>query len=167
MVYDASGCAWVTEKSKVNMAADNLYDDVMMDHIKNARNYRVISDAHRKAAAVNRLCGDEITVYLKIYRERIDDVAFQCLSCGISMASASIMTEAVKGRSCAEARDWSQAVRALIDESSWSMASRFHPDLTVVLAALSAFPARKTCAALAWHALTSALDIRQETISLG
>jgi nitrogen fixation protein NifU and related proteins len=149
------------------MAIENLYDEVMMDHIKNARNYREIPEAHRKTTAVNRLCGDEITVYLRFQYGRIDDVAFLCSSCGISMASASIMTEAVKGKTCAEARNLSQAVRALIDDTTSTQALLLSPEFTAALAALKAFPARKTCAALAWHALTSALDGRREAISVG
>jgi nitrogen fixation protein NifU and related proteins len=149
------------------MAIENLYDEVMMDHIKNARNYREIPDAHRKTAVVNRLCGDEITVYLKFRGERIDDIAFRCSSCGISMASASIMTEAVKGKSCAEARDLAQAVQIQIDGTGSPTAPDFSPELAAVLAALAAFPTRKTCAALAWHALTRALDGQQDTISVG
>jgi nitrogen fixation protein NifU and related proteins len=148
------------------MAIENLYDDVMMDHIKNARNYREIPDADRRTAAVNPLCGDEITVYLKLRADRIDDVAFRCTSCGISMASASIMTEAVKGKSCTEARAISQAVRALIDGASAGAVPAFDAEQAAVFAALQAFPARKSCAALAWHALSSALEGRQETISV-
>jgi nitrogen fixation protein NifU and related proteins len=149
------------------MAIENLYDEVMMDHIKNARNYREIPDAHRKTAAVNRLCGDEITVYLKFNGERIDDVAFRCSSCGISMASASIMTEAVKGKNSAEARELSQVVQALIDGAAAPAAPPLSAELAAVLPALAAVPARRTCAALAWHALSGALDGRQETISVG
>lgn len=148
------------------MAIENLYDDVMMDHINNARNYRVIPDAQRKATAINPLCGDEITVYIRLRSERIDDVAFRCSSCGISMASASIMTDAVKGKSCPEARDLSQSMRALIDGTGLSMALPPNSELQAILAALREFPTRKTCATLAWLALTSALDGKQETISV-
>jgi nitrogen fixation protein NifU and related proteins len=149
------------------MAIENLYDDVMMDHIKNARNYREIPDADHRAAAVNPLCGDEITVYVKLSADRIDDVAFQCTSCGISMASASIMTEAVKGKRCTEARGLSQAVRAVIDGSAAPSVPTFDAQQVAIFAALKAFPARNTCAALAWHALSSALDGRPETVSVG
>lgn len=149
------------------MTAEKLYDDVMMDHIKNARNYREIPDAQRKAEAVNRLCGDEITVYLRLQDERIDDVAFRCTSCGISMASASIMTEAVKGKSCAEAHDLSETVRALIEGAAFSQAASLDAELAAVLATLKSFPARKTCAALAWHALSAALDGQEGTVSFG
>lgn len=149
------------------MAIENLYDEVMMDHIKNARNYREIPDAHRKVSAINRLCGDEITVYLSVKNDQIDDISFRCSSCGISMASASIMTEVLKGKTCADARKLSQAVRAQIEQSAPSAASPISSELSVVLTGLQAFPARKTCAALAWHALTAALDNREESISVG
>ncbi len=73
-----------------------MYDVLIMDHIWNARNYRVLEDSNRTVTGINPLCGDEITVYLRIGSETLQGVSFQCVSCGISMASASIMTEIVK-----------------------------------------------------------------------
>ena len=75
-----------------------MYDDIVMDHIKNARNCRVLDDADRRIEGRNPLCGDELLIFLKVADERIDDLAFQCSCCGISMASASMMTSAVKGK---------------------------------------------------------------------
>src|SRR4051812_49242394 len=80
------------------------YDDLIMDHIKNARNFRAPADSDRSAHGVNPLCGDELTVYVKLEGDTITDAAFQCTCCGVSMASASIMTELVKGRASAEVR---------------------------------------------------------------
>ena len=148
------------------MAIEKLYDEVMMDHIKNARNYRVIPNAQRKAAAINRLCGDEITVYLSLRSEQIDDVAFRCSSCGISMASASMMTDAVKGKSCAEARDLARSVQARIEATESENSSPLNSELQTIVAALRQFPARKTCVKLAWVALTLALEGEEETISV-
>lgn len=71
------------------MGKENPYDDFIMDHIKNARNFRVLDDADRQAHGSNPLCGDEIDVYLRMDRDRIEDAAFQCTCCGVSMASAS------------------------------------------------------------------------------
>ena len=84
-------------------ATHALYDEVILDHIKNARNYRVLEHADRVAEGVNPLCGDTFTVYVQLDGEVIRDAAFQCSCCGISMASASVMTEAVKGRTLAQA----------------------------------------------------------------
>ena len=72
--------------------ADSIYDDVILDHVRNARNYRPVPDADRRAEGVNPLCGDTFTVFLKVESGRIRDAAFQCECCGISMASASVMT---------------------------------------------------------------------------
>ncbi|MEQ1883229.1 MAG: Fe-S cluster assembly sulfur transfer protein SufU, partial [Burkholderiales bacterium] len=82
----------------------SLYNDVIMDHIRNARNFRTMEDASRKAQGVNPLCGDSFTVYLRTESDRIAEASFQCECCGISMASASIMTETVRGKSLGEAR---------------------------------------------------------------
>ena len=79
------------------------YDDILMDHIKNARNYRAPPDATHTASGSNPLCGDELTVFLKLKENRLEDIAFQCTCCGISMASASVMTESMAGRSAKEA----------------------------------------------------------------
>ncbi len=71
------------------------YDDLIMDHIKNARNYRALADASHNANGHNPLCGDDIAVYVNLHGDRIAEVSFECTCCGISMASASIMTENV------------------------------------------------------------------------
>ena len=85
------------------MPEPKLYDDVLMDHIRNARNYAALEDANRTACGANPLCGDDVTVYVKLEDERLERIAFQCTCCGISMASASIMTETLAGRSAADA----------------------------------------------------------------
>ena len=86
------------------MAANRPYDDILMEHIKNARNYRAIEGASRSATGANALCGDGMTVFVKLEGSRIEDIAFRCECCGVSMASASIMTEALSGVSVEEAR---------------------------------------------------------------
>jgi nitrogen fixation protein NifU and related proteins len=139
------------------MSLDKLYDDVILDHIHNARNYRKLPDAQREAEAHSRLCGDSITVYVKLDGERIEDIAFQCSSCAISMAAASIMTEAVKGKNRAEAQALGQSVTRAIEASDDNAPAYAHRDQTAIFAALHAFPARKTCATVAWHALGLAL----------
>src|SRR4051812_23758954 len=86
------------------MSEANPYDPFLLDHIKNARNYRTLPHASHHAAGINPLCGDEMDVYATVAGERIDDVGFQCSCCGISMASASIMTEVLKSATLADAR---------------------------------------------------------------
>ena len=97
------------------MTESKAYDDLIMDHIKNARNFRTLADATHHANGSNPLCGDELTVYIRLGNERIEDAAFQCTCCGISMASASIMTESMRGKRSAEVRVWlTEFVAALI-----------------------------------------------------
>ena len=98
------------------MAVSKAYDDLIMDHIKNARGFRVLADATHHAGGSNPLCGDEVTVYLTLAGERIESAAFQCTCCGISMASASIMTESVRGKGRA-IRPW-VALEAALDNRS-------------------------------------------------
>ncbi|MGH8728630.1 MAG: Fe-S cluster assembly sulfur transfer protein SufU [Burkholderiales bacterium] len=132
---------------------NQLYDDVMLDHIRNARNYRWIEDADVSAKRFNPLCGDELTVYLRLAGETIHDIAFQCSCCGISMASASMMTEQVKGKPRAQAQAIVRAFRERLRESH-----DVSPDDLAVLYAVRDFPTRKDCAGLAWDALAEALQ---------
>ncbi|HTO45371.1 MAG TPA: SUF system NifU family Fe-S cluster assembly protein [Burkholderiales bacterium] len=144
-------------------AAHSLYDDVILDHIKNARNYRVLERADRVAEGVNPLCGDNFTVYVQLDGEVIRDAAFQCSCCGISMASASVMTEAVKGRTLAQAAELYTRFTDLLSRPG---VSETVDDLgeVAVLAVVRAFPSRRDCAALAWHTLLAALEGRKSMV---
>ena len=126
-----------------------------MDHIKNARNYRTLSDASHTANGINPLCGDELNVYLRVVESRIEDAAFQCTCCGISMASASIMTEAIKGKDIGEARAFGKACRALL-ETPAPEASDDSP-LRAVVETIRQLPGRVRCATLPWTTLEAAL----------
>ena len=146
------------------MSDKRPYDDLIMDHIKNARNYLVPDDVNRKATGTNPLCGDEITVYLKIEGDRIEEIAFQCSCCGISMASASIMTEMIKGRDTHDARiQLRRFVAALLDRA----ASALHDatrEQCALLETVQKFPSRNRCAALPWTTLEEAIDHRQDPV---
>ncbi|HMJ50114.1 MAG TPA: SUF system NifU family Fe-S cluster assembly protein [Burkholderiales bacterium] len=135
----------------------NLYDDVIMDHIRNARNFRKLEGANREAEGSNPLCGDVITIYLRLQGEVIEDIGFQCSCCGISMASASIMTESVKGKNTIEARSVLRQFSRLLAQSQ-SNSSSASDDL-YVLAAVREYPSRVNCATLAWETLERALDL--------
>jgi nitrogen fixation protein NifU and related proteins len=141
-----------------------LYDDVILDHIKNARNYRALNGADRMAEGVNPLCGDTFTVYLRLDGETIREASFQCSCCGISMASASVMTEAVKDKSVQQVRELYRRFTALLADAGAAEdgVERRNEDLgeVAVLAVVRAFPSRRNCAALAWHTLAAALDRR-------
>ena len=133
----------------------NLYDDVIMDHIRNARNYHKLEGANREAEGSNPLCGDVITVYLKLQGDVIEDIGFQCSCCGVSMASASIMTESVKGKNKSEVKSIFQHFSRLLAQTQPDSSS-ITDDLSV-LAAVREFPSRVNCATLAWETLEEAL----------
>ena len=144
-------------------AVSNLYDGVILDHIKNARNYRVLVQPDRAAEGVNPLCGDSFTIYVQLDGEVIRDASFQCSCCGISMASASVMTEAVKGRTVTQTRELYRRFTALLSDAGAPEAA---DDLgeVAVLAVVRAFPSRRDCAALAWHTLVAALEGRTSMV---
>jgi nitrogen fixation NifU-like protein len=149
------------------MAREAPYDDFIMDHIKNARNYRVLDDANRKAAGYNPLCGDGLTVQLRVERGRIQDLGFQCECCGISMASASMMTECVKGRHAADVQPFIRAVIALLTACPEPESSRVDPVQRALLATVRQFPVRTRCATLPWITLEAALENRQDAVVSG
>lgn len=138
---------------------NKLYDDVIMDHIKHARNYRELDAADRRAEGFNPLCGDTLTVFVKLDRDRIEDASFQCSCCGISMASASIMTENVKGKSIAEARAVIRDLTGLLTGTDGSAVRESH---LAVLNVVRDFPSRVDCALLAWQTLAAALQGNNE-----
>lgn len=139
------------------MATSKLYDEVVLDHIRNARNYRIVESPHREAEAVNPLCGDRFTVYVTLEGEVLSDLAFQCECCGISMASASIMTEWLRGRTVAEALAIKAAFLGALKDAAKSAGDETHPDHHAVLDVVHNAPAREGCAKLAWEAMEQAL----------
>jgi nitrogen fixation NifU-like protein len=141
----------------VGMSAPLAYDDLIMDHIKRARNYRAIDGASRTANGSNPLCGDEMTVYVRIEGERIAEVAFQCTCCGISMASASIMTETVQGKSVEDAKRVLADVVSMLGTRAASSLQPMTPERLALLETVTKYPARERCAALAWTTLQDAL----------
>jgi nitrogen fixation NifU-like protein len=134
----------------------DLYQEVILDHNRRPRNFRTIESPSHHAEGYNPLCGDRLNLYVQVSGETITDVAFEGSGCAISKASASLMTDALKGRTLSEAN---------------SLFERFHrvvttpPDQPVedlgklsVLAGVREFPVRVKCASLAWHTLKAALD---------
>jgi nitrogen fixation NifU-like protein len=148
------------------MAVSKAYDDLIMEHIKNARGFRVLADATHHADGSNPLCGDEVTVYLTLAGERIESAAFQCTCCGISMASASIMTESVRGKSRADVRAWlTEFVAALAAHANAAPAGAGDAHYAL-LETVQQFPARTRCAMLPWVTLEAALEGRREAVAL-
>ena len=133
-----------------------LYQEVILDHNKRPRNFRVIADATRTAKGHNPLCGDRLTLYLTLDAGLISDVAFQGSGCAISKASASLMTDAVKGKTVEEARALFDTFHQMITSPPGSPL----PELgkLAVLSGVRDFPTRVKCAGLAWHTLKAALS---------
>ncbi len=135
------------------MGRPALYDDLIMDHIRNARNYRAIADPDHAAVGENPLCGDELKMYLSLDGGgRIADIAFECSCCGITMASASLMTEHVMGCGLEAAADMAQAFKGIADGANHSTSST-DPVVQTVLEIARQYPARQRCAALPWETL--------------
>ena len=140
------------------------YDELIMEHIKNARHYVVPEGPLQTATGTNPLCGDEMTLYLALADQRIWQVAFQCTCCGISMASASIMCELLGGRDIAEARPQLQAFVDTLLEHGGATLADVTREQQAILDTVRRFPARARCAALPWATLRGALDQRSEII---
>jgi nitrogen fixation protein NifU and related proteins len=139
----------------------DLYQEVILDHNKRPRNYRTIDGASHHAEGYNPLCGDRLKLYVQIDGDIIKDVAFQGTGCAISKASASLMTDAVKGHTVGEARSLFQRFHSVVTTP---------PDQPVedlgklsALAGVREFPVRVKCASLAWHTLKAALERNERT----
>jgi nitrogen fixation NifU-like protein len=134
-----------------------LYQSIILDHNRRPRNFRELADADRRTEGRNPLCGDELTVWVKMSDDRIDDVTFMGSGCAISKASASMMTTAVKGKTRSEATALFERFHDLV---TGSVSARVEDPALGQLAAFSGvsrFPMRVKCASLAWHALKAAL----------
>jgi len=134
----------------------DLYQEVILDHGRNPRNYRVIDGASADAEGLNPLCGDHYHVYVKLDGDRIADVSFQGAGCAISKASASLMTSAMKGKTIAEAEELFTRFHKMVVEGDRSQAESLGK--LAVLKGVCDFPTRVKCASLVWHTLHSALQ---------
>jgi nitrogen fixation NifU-like protein len=143
----------------------DLYQEIILEHSKQPRNYRELGDANHKAEGYNPLCGDHFTVYLKMDGEKIQDVSFQGSGCAISKASASMMTQSVKGKTLAEAEKIFEQFHKLVTGAAERNGSEEELGKLAVFSGVSEFPVRVKCATLAWHTLNAALEGKQETIS--
>ena len=140
----------------------DLYQEVILDHNKSPHNYREMPDATRLALGHNPLCGDKLKLYVKVEGDRIADVAFQGSGCAISKASASIMTDTVKGKSLAEAETLYGKFHDLLTGPPDVKADGAGLGKLAVFSGVREFPARVKCATLAWHTLETALKNTQE-----
>jgi nitrogen fixation protein NifU and related proteins len=143
----------------------DLYQDVILEHSKAPRNFRELSSANHKAEGFNPLCGDHFTVYLDLENGSIRDISFQGSGCAISKASASMMTQVLKGKTKAEAEKLFEVFHAMVTGHANADGSKPELGKLAVFSGVSEFPVRVKCATLAWHALHAALEGQAEAVS--
>ena len=140
----------------------DLYQEVILDHNRSPRNFRRIAGASHHAEGFNPLCGDRVTVFVQIEGDRIADVTFEGSGCAISKASASLMTDALKGSTVADARRLFERFHRMVTTPSDQAVEELGK--LSALAGVREFPVRVKCASLAWHTLKAAID-REEKVS--
>lgn len=141
---------------------EELYQDLIKDHSKKPRNFRALEEANRKIEGYNPLCGDRFTVYLRMEGDVVQDISFQGTGCAISTASASLMTQSLKGKTRAEADALFHRFHDLVTGKTEAT-----PDLgkLAVFTGVRKFPVRVKCATLAWHTCQAALHNEDRTVS--
>ncbi len=146
------------------MSLNELYQNVILEHNRSPRNYRPMDDNDRKAEGHNPLCGDQLTVWVRLDHDIIQDASFQGSGCAISKASASLMTSAVKGRTRREAEElfgrFHRLVTGRLDPAEAETLGKL-----AVFSGVSEFPVRVKCASLSWYTLKAALDAPGHTVS--
>src|SRR6187397_765009 len=143
---------------------NDLYQEVILDHNKNPRNFREIEDATRTADGNNPLCGDALRVYVEMEDDKVKDVAFEGSGCAISKASASMMTQAVKGKSKEQAENLFQEFHSMVTGELNEETEENSLGNLRIFAGVREFPVRVKCATLPWHTLHAALN-KQDQVS--
>jgi nitrogen fixation NifU-like protein len=151
----------------VTTELSDLYQEVILEHSKAPRNFRRLASANHEAEGYNPLCGDRCSVYIDMEGDAIKEIGFQGSGCAISRASASMMTQMVKGKSKAEAAKLFEQFHNLVTGKDEAAGKEQVADLgkMAVFAGVSKFPARVKCATLAWHTLQSALEGKHDPVS--
>jgi nitrogen fixation NifU-like protein len=147
----------------MSMDLRELYQEIIIDHNRNPRNHYLMTDATTEARGFNPLCGDKLTVYLNLDNEHVIDLSFVGCGCAISQASASLMTEALRGKTIVDAHQLFQRFHRMLTSDSkedWSGTL----DKLTVFAGVRAYPARVKCATLAWHTFEAALNKKNAAI---
>ena len=141
------------------MASDlsDLYQEILLEHNRRPRNFRTLEDATHQADGFNPLCGDDISLQLRVDEETVSDAGFQGHGCAISRASASLLTQAVKGGSTSDAMAMFDEFHRMLTEPDAELDYDLLGDLEM-LAGVIAYPTRIKCAILAWHTLKAAMD---------
>ena len=151
------------------MDLKQLYQDIILEHGKSPRNLGKCEGYNHEAKGYNPLCGDKVHIYLKLdSKKRVESLTFEGEGCAISLASASIMTELVKGKTFEEAKEIMKAFLKMIKNTSEIQTNHLNEDQKTKLMSLSGvkqFPMRVKCATLSWHTLVSAMEGKKEEIN--
>jgi nitrogen fixation NifU-like protein len=142
-----------------------LYQQVILEHSRNPRNYKELGDANRTAEGYNPLCGDQLSLFVVVENDVIVDVGFKGSGCAISKASASLMTDAVKGKTVAEAESLFAGFREMVTSERDAAIDEEALDKLAVFSGVREFPVRVKCATLAWHTLHAALEEEEKPVS--
>ena len=142
-----------------------LYREVILDHNRHPRNFGELEDADRVVEGVNPLCGDRITLYVKMDDDKVQDIRFKGTGCAISVASSSLMTEKAKGGSLKEIETLFERVHEMLTGDSSATEDLESLDKLAALSGVREYPTRVKCATLAWHALKSAVAGSEDKIS--
>jgi nitrogen fixation NifU-like protein len=142
-----------------------LYQQVILEHSRNPRNFKELEGANRTAEGYNPLCGDQLTLFVVVEDDRIVDVGFKGSGCAISKASASLMTGAVKGKTVAEAEALFADFRGMVTSEHDAEFDEEALDKLAVFSGVREFPVRVKCATLAWHTLHAALEKKEQPVS--
>lgn len=142
-----------------------LYEEVIIDHNKKPRNFKVLEDAHRSCEGYNPLCGDQFTIYVKLNGDVIEDVSFTGAGCAISKSAASVMTTEVKGKTVAEAEELFKRFHTMVTTPVGKEAATGGLGKLRVFSGVREFPVRIKCATLPWHTLAGALKNKAEAVT--
>ncbi len=144
---------------------NELYQGVILDHNRSPRNFREIAGAAHHAEGYNPLCGDQLTVYAELDGDVITDASFVGNGCAISKASASMMTQAVKGKRLSDAQEMFRTFQQLVTGKTTPEEAKQVLGKLVLFAGVSQFPVRVKCASLSWHTLNAALEDKPEPVT--
>jgi nitrogen fixation NifU-like protein len=145
-------------------AVSALYQDLILDHNRSPRNYGAMANANRRVEGNNPLCGDRLTVWLLLDGERVQDISFEASGCAISVASASLMTSAIKGKTRAEAEHLFEQFHRLVTGELDAPEAHTLGKLAV-FSGVREYPIRVKCASLSWHAMKAALQAPGATVT--
>ncbi len=143
----------------------DLYQEVILEHSKAPRNFRKLANANHHAEGFNPLCGDRFTVYLDLEGDTVRDIAFEGSGCAISKASASMMTQLLKGKTVGEAERLFKSFHKFVTTQEHSDSESADLGKLAVFSGVAEFPARVKCATLAWHTLQAAIERKQDSVS--